>query len=151
MLTAGMKAPDFTLIDDEGKPLTLSQLLGKKVVLYFYPKDDTSGCTTQACDFRDHLSDFENLNAVVIGVSRDDTTRHQKFKAKHQLNFKLLTDEDSAVCEQYGVWQQKSMYGRTYYGIERSTFLIDEKGCLEQIWRKVKVPDHYKLVLSSLK
>ena len=144
------QASDFSLIADDGTLFTLSSLKGKKIVLYFYPKDDTSGCTAQACDFRDHNSEFKAKNAVVIGISKDDTKRHQSFKNKYQLNFPLLTDADGKVCELYDVWKEKSMYGRKYFGIERSTFYIDESFTVRQVWRKVKVPGHFKEVLSAL-
>lgn len=144
------QASDFSLIADDGTLFTLSSLKGKKIVLYFYPKDDTSGCTAQACDFRDHNSEFKAKNAVIIGVSKDDTKRHQNFKNKYQLNFPLLTDADGKVCELYDVWKEKSMYGRKYFGIERSTFYIDEGFTVRQVWRKAKVPGHFKEVLSAL-
>ena len=146
----GKSAPDFSLIADDGHSFTLSSLKGQKIVLYFYPKDDTSGCTKQACDFRDNLSDFEAKGAKIIGISRDDTKRHQNFKTKYQLNFPLLSDPDAKVCELYGVWVEKSMYGRKYFGIDRSTFLIDEAFVIQSVWRKVKVPGHFEAVLKSL-
>ena len=144
------QASDFSLIADDGTLFTLSSLKGKKIVLYFYPKDDTSGCTAQACDFRDHNSEFKAKNAVIIGISNDDTKRHQNFKNKYQLNFPLVTDADGKVCELYDVWKEKSMYGRKYFGIERSTFYIDESFTVRQVWRKVKVPGHFKEVLNAL-
>ncbi|HSM05187.1 MAG TPA: thioredoxin-dependent thiol peroxidase [Longimicrobiales bacterium] len=142
MLETGDPAPDFTLTADDGAEVSLGGLRGKKVVLYFYPKDDTSGCTTQACDLRDHMDGFDDIGAVVLGVSPDDEASHRKFKAKYDLNFPLLVDEDHAVAERYGVWREKKMYGRTYMGIERSTFVIGEDGTLEAVWRKVKPADH---------
>jgi len=146
----GKIADDFTLVADDGTLFTLSKLKGKKIVLYFYPKDDTSGCTKQACDFRDHKSEFDAKNICIIGISKDDTKRHQNFKSKHQLNFTLLSDVDGKVCESYGVWREKSMYGRKYFGIDRSTFYIDENFFIRDVWRKVKVPGHYLDVLKNL-
>lgn len=147
----GDKAPDFTLSTDGGGKLTLSKLRGRKVVLYFYPKDDTSGCTAEACDFRDSFPKFGKFAAEVIGISRDSVASHDKFKKKHELPFVLASDEKGEVCERYGVWVEKSMYGRKYMGIERATFLIDEKGILRGIWRKVKVPGHVEAVLTAAK
>ncbi len=146
----GKTAPDFTMPPDDGKALSLKSLRGKRVVLYFYPKDDTPGCTVEACAFRDGLPDFSKAKAVVIGVSKDTVASHQKFKKKFQLNFALASD-DSNVCEAYGVWGEKSMYGRTYMGIERSTFIIDEKGIVRAEWRKVRVPGHADEVTQTLK
>ncbi|MBY0281886.1 MAG: thioredoxin-dependent thiol peroxidase [Alphaproteobacteria bacterium] len=146
----GKEASDFTLIADDGNLFTLSSLKGKKIILYFYPKDDTSGCTAQACAFRDHVSEFKAKNAVIIGVSKDDTKRHQNFKNKYQLNFPLLSDTEGKICELYGVWKEKSMYGRKYFGIERSTFYIDENFTVSQVWRKVKVPGHFEEILNLL-
>ncbi len=142
MLETGDAAPDFTLTADDGSQVSLSGLRGKKIVLYFYPKDDTSGCTLQACELRDHMEGFDQLGAVVLGVSPDSEASHRTFKAKHDLNFPLLVDDDHAVAERYGVWKEKSMYGRTYMGIERSTFIISEDGTLEAVWRKVKPKEH---------
>lgn len=144
------EAPDFSLVADDGNLFTLSSLKGKKIVLYFYPKDDTSGCTAQACAFRDNNAHFKAKNAVIIGVSKDDTKRHQNFKTKYQLNFPLLTDQDGKVCALYDVWKEKSMYGRKYFGIERSTFYIDENFKVHKVWRKVKVPGHFQEVLNVL-
>ena len=143
-------APDFALPADDGSQVKLSSLRGRRVVLYFYPKDDTSGCTAQACSFRDSLPRLEERGAVVLGVSPDDLSSHRKFKEKYDLNFPLLADTDHAVAEAYGVWKEKSMYGRTYMGIERSTFIIDEEGRVEQAWRKVKPADHALEVLDAL-
>jgi peroxiredoxin Q/BCP len=148
-LGPGDKAPDFTLPTDGGGTLTLSQLRGKKIVLYFYPKDDTSGCTAEACAFRDSFPDFTGAEAVVVGVSRDSAAAHDKFKKKHALPFTLASDANSDVCETYGVWTEKSMYGRKYMGIERSTFLIDREGTIRAAWRKVKVPGHAAEVLKA--
>ena len=148
---AGDKAPNFTLPTDSGGKISLSQFKGQKVVLYFYPKDDTSGCTKEACGFNENLKALEKLNAAVIGISKDSPPKHDKFKAKYDLKFPLASDEDGKVCEAYGTWIQKSMYGRKYMGIDRATFLIDEKGKIEQVWRKVKVPGHVEAVMQALK
>ena len=145
----GAAAPDFDMPTDGGGKVSLKQLKGKKVVLYFYPKDDTPGCTTEACAFRDSLPDFSKVKAAIVGVSRDDVKSHEKFKKKFDLPFPLASDEDGKVCEDYGVWVEKSMYGRKYMGIERSTFLIDEKGIVRNIWRKVKVSGHADEVLEA--
>lgn len=150
LLGTGSLAPNVELPGDAGQFYKLSDYRGKKIVLYFYPKDDTSGCTTEACAFRDQLQDFNNLNAVVFGISRDTPQSHDKFKSKYQLTFPLLSDSDGTVCAAYGTWVEKSMYGKKYFGIERSTFLIDEKGIIRHIWRKVKVTDHVKEVLEAL-
>lgn len=149
-LTIGDEAPDFTLPTDSGNSVTLSSLRGKKVVLYFYPKDDTPGCTTQACNFRDSISNIRSNNASVLGISKDDVQSHKKFKEKYGLNFPLLSDESGQVCEEYGVWAEKSMYGRTYMGIERTTFLIDENGVIARIWNKVSVPGHVDEIEAEL-
>ncbi|MDH3205893.1 MAG: thioredoxin-dependent thiol peroxidase [Gemmatimonadota bacterium] len=146
MIKDGSAAPDFTLLSDEGGEVTLSALRGKKVVLYFYPKDDTPGCTIQACDFRDATPAFEKLDAVVLGVSADSVESHKKFKAKYGLTFPLLADEDHRVSDAYGVWKERSMYGRKFMGIERSTFLIDENGTVAQAWRKVKPKGHAEML-----
>lgn len=145
----GNMAPDFTLPTDGGGTVSLKGLRGKTVVLYFYPKDDTSGCTAEACAFRDALPDFSRLKAEVVGISRDSVASHDKFKQKYKLRFPLASDEDGKVCAAYGVWVEKSMYGRKYMGIERSTFLIDGKGAVRAIWRKVKVPGHAEEVLEA--
>ena len=150
MVEKGDMAPDFELPADDGSKVKLSSLRGRKVVLYFYPKDDTSGCTLQACDLRDQMPRIEERNAVVLGVSPDPVSSHKKFKSKYGLNFPLLADEDTQVAQAYGVWKEKSMYGRTYMGIERSTFIIDEKGRVQEAWRKVKPADHAKGVLETL-
>jgi peroxiredoxin Q/BCP len=143
----GDKAPDFTLPSDGGGKVSLKALKGKTVVLYFYPKDDTTGCTAEACAFRDNLPDFSKLKAEIIGISRDSVASHDMFKKKYKLPFPLASDEDGKVCDAYGVWVEKSMYGRKYMGIERSTFLIDAKGIVRQAWRKVKVDGHAEEVL----
>jgi peroxiredoxin Q/BCP len=150
-VAVGKKAPDFTAPTDGGKKLKLSELRGKPVVLYFYPKDDTPGCTTEACNFRDAAPDFKKLKAQVIGVSKDSVARHDKFKAKYDLNFPLVADEDGKICEKYGTWIEKSLYGRKYMGIERATFLIDKEGVVRQIWNKVKVNGHVDEVREALK
>ena len=147
MLDTGQPAPDFTLPRDGGEEVTLSSLRPKIVVLYFYPKDDTSGCTKEAVAFSQHLAEFEAAGAVVLGVSRDSVAKHDRFRDKHGLKVALLSDEDGTVCEAYGVWVEKSMYGKTYMGIDRSTFLIDGDGTVRQAWRKVKVPEHAEEVL----
>ena len=148
-LKTGDAAPDFTLPTDGGGTVTLSKLRGRKVILYFYPKDDTSGCTKEACGFRDALPDFSKATATVIGVSRDSVASHDKFKKKYELPFTLAADEDGKVCEAYGVWVEKSMYGRKYMGIERTTLLIDEKGIIRGLWPKVKVTGHVEEVLAA--
>lgn len=149
-LEVGDKAPDFTLATDGDGSVTLSKLKGKKVVLYFYPKDDTTGCTAEACAFRDMFPRFKKMDATVIGISRDSVARHDKFKKKYELPFTLASDSEGEVTEAYGVWVEKSMYGRKYMGIERATFLIDEKGKIAQIWHKVKVPGHADEVLKAV-
>jgi peroxiredoxin Q/BCP len=150
-VTVGKPAPDFTLPTDGGGKISLKGLRGKNVVIYFYPKDDTSGCTAEACGFRDQLPKFGKINATVIGISRDSVASHDKFKAKYDLPFTLAADDKGEVTERYGVWVQKSMYGRKYMGIERATFLIDDKGVVRQEWRKVKVPGHVEEVLKAVK
>lgn len=150
MVDVGSKAPDFTLPSDTEGDVTLADLRGRKVVLYFYPKDDTSGCTAQACDLRDAMPRFAGVDAVVLGVSPDPVASHARFREKHGLNFPLLADENHEVSEAYGVWKEKSMYGRTYMGIERSTFLIDEDGTVTHAWRKVKPKEHADLVAEAL-
>ena len=149
-LQIGAPAPDFTLPTDGDSEITLSNLKGQKVVIYFYPKDDTPGCTKESCAFRDHKEDFNGLNAQIIGISKDSVKKHDKFKEKYDLNFPLASDENGKVCERYGVWKEKSMYGKKYMGIERSTFLIDEQGNIAQIWRKVKITGHVEAVKSTL-
>lgn len=146
-LAIGDKAPDFTLLSDQNKPLSLKDFRGKKVILYFYPKDNTPGCTKQACDFRDSMPQFAKTDAVILGISKDSVARHNKFKQKYDLPFTLLADENADVCEAYGVINKKSLFGKTFLGIQRSTFLIDEKGIIRAIWRKVKVPGHIEQVL----
>lgn len=153
-LEAGSPAPDFDLpgdvLEQPGQAFKLSDYQGKRVILYFYPKDDTSGCTAEACSFRDNLRAFNDANAVVFGISRDSLKSHEKFREKYGLTFPLLSDEQGIVCMAYGVWVEKSMYGKKYFGIERSTFLIDEAGIIRHIWRKVKVDSHSQDVLNKL-
>ena len=151
MSLLNQQAPNFTLENEQGQQISLSDFKGKNVVLYFYPKDMTPGCTTEACDFRDAYEDFSALNAVILGVSMDDATKHTKFIEKHGLPFSLLVDAEHEVAEKYGVWVLKKMYGREYMGIERSTFLINEQGIVIAEWRKVKVKNHIEAVLSQLK
>lgn len=151
MIKEGSKAPQFTLKNQDGKRISLKDFLGKKVVLYFYPKDMTSGCTKEACDFRDHIELFNNQNVVVLGVSADSIDLHKKFKSKYNLPFDLLSDDSKKVLEKYGVWKEKSMYGKKYFGIERTTFIIDENGRIKKIFPKVKVNGHVKEVLEALK
>lgn len=150
-LTIGDKAPDFTLpTDEDGKNVTLSKIRDKKVVLYFYPKDNTPGCTKEACDFRDHFAAFKKEGIEVFGISKDSAKAHTKFKEKYSLPFTLLVDDNADVCEAYGVINKKSLFGKTFLGIQRSTFLIDEKGIIRAIWRKVKVPGHVEQILNEL-
>ncbi len=148
-LQIGDKAPDFSMPTDGGGTISLAALKGRPVVLYFYPRDDTPGCTTEACGFRDAMPDFAGIDAAIIGVSRDSVAKHDKFKAKYELPFTLGADENGAVTEAYGVWVEKSMYGRKSMGIERSTFLIDGNGVIRGIWRKVKVKGHVDEVLAA--
>lgn len=149
MLNTGDKAPAFTGVTDGDGKISLKDLKGRKVVLYFYPKDMTPGCTTEAQGFRDAIGDFEKTNAVVIGVSKDSVKRHENFKAKHDLPFTLISDKDGKICEAYGVWQMKKNYGREYMGIVRSTFLIDEKGKIAEIWSNLRVKGHVDKVLEA--
>ncbi|MBV8061347.1 MAG: peroxiredoxin [Alphaproteobacteria bacterium] len=149
-LTVGSKAPAFSMPSTLLGTASLASLSGKPFVLYFYPKDDTSGCTAEACDFRDQLPGFKNLKATVIGVSKDSIASHEKFAKKYELTFPLASDEKTKVCEAFGTWAQKSMYGRSYMGIERSTFLIDGKGIIRAVWRKVSVPGHVAEVAQAL-
>ena len=150
-IAVGDPAPDFTLQSAGGKPITLFAYRGRRVVLYFYPKDDTPGCTKEACSFRDATAELKQAGAVVLGVSRDAIASHQRFAGKFQLSFPLLSDPDAAVCKAYGVYVQKSMYGRTYWGIERTTVLIDEQGRIARIFPKVKVDGHTTEVLAALR
>ena len=150
-LQIGDIAPDFSLESDAGQKTSLKDFTGKKVVLYFYPKDDTPGCTKEACNFRDSLNSITSKDAVVLGVSRDSVSSHKKFKEKYSLNFPLLSDTSGEVTKAYGVYKQKNMYGVIRWGIERSTFIIDEEGKIAKIWRKVKVDGHKDEVLQTLK
>ena len=151
MLEAGMKAPDFTLPDKDGKPVSLSDFLGNRVVLYFYPKDNTPGCTRQACAFAGAYSEFRQLGAVVIGVSRDSTTSHQKFAEKNSLPFILLSDPKRLAIEAYGVWQEKKNYGKVSMGVVRSTFIIGPDGTIEKVMPKVKPDTNAEDVLKFLR
>ncbi len=150
MLKPGDQAPEFELQSDSGHAVRLSDLRGDKVILYFYPKDNTSGCTTEACEFRDQFPDIQRHGAVVLGVSPDSVASHQKFKAKYELPFTLLSDRDHAVAEAYGAWGEKKMYGKTYQGILRTTYLIDEQGVIEEVFQKVKPKGHGEQVLRAL-
>ena len=150
MIEEGTTAPDFELKTDSGETLRLSDLRGKQVVLYFYPKDDTTGCTTQACGIRDAYGEFEDAGAVVLGISPDDESSHQKFKEKYDLPFTLLADEGHHVAEEYGVWGEKSYAGRTYMGVDRSTFVIAEDGTVKKVLPKVKPATHAEEVLAVL-
>jgi len=144
-------APAFSLESDDGSKIALKDLKGKKVVLYFYPKDDTPGCTKEACNFRDGIADLKAAGAVVLGVSPDDAQSHETFRKKFHLPFSLLADPDHATAEKYGVWKEKSMYGKKYMGIERTTFIIDSAGKIARIFHKVKVDGHHEEVLAVLK
>lgn len=150
-LSVGSPAPDFELPSDSGETLRLSDFLGKPVVLFFYPKDDTPGCTKEAIGFTEALPDFQSAGAAVIGASKDPVAKHVKFVTKHELGIPLVSDAESDLCERYGVWVEKNMYGRKYMGIERSTYLIGADGTIQQIWRKVKVAGHVDAVLDAVK
>ena len=149
MLDAAQTAPDFTLPVTGGGEISLSALKGSAVVLYFYPRDDTPGCTKEAIGFSEHLDSFAAAGTKVFGISRDTMAKHDKFTAKHDLSVPLLTDEDGAMCEAYGVWVEKNMYGKKSMGIERATYLVDANGVIAQVWRKVKVPGHVEAVLEA--
>ena len=151
MTDVGQPAPDFTLPRDGGGTITLSELKPKPVVLYFYPRDDTKGCTLEALDFSAQLVDFETAGAVVVGVSKDTVAKHEKFIARHGLTVSLASDAEGQVCEDYGVWVEKKMYGKTHMGVERATFLIDGAGLIRTVWRKVKVPGHVEAVLDAVR
>ncbi len=148
-VTEGKKAPDIPLILDDGAKVKLSQFIGRPIVVYFYPKDDTSGCTKEALAFTESKAEFDDLGAEIIGISPDSTEKHTKFKAKHGLSIRLAADEDKTAAEAFGVWVEKSMYGRKYMGVERSTFLVDSNGKIAKIWKKVKVPGHIEEVLQA--
>jgi len=148
--TEGQKAPDFKLSSSDGKIVSLGDFLGKQVVLYFYPKDMTPGCTAEACSFRDNISKIEGKNAIVLGVSLDGEDSHRQFLEKYGLPFLLLSDEKGEVSKRYGVYKQKNLYGKKFWGIERSTFIIDQKGVIKKVFRKVKVDGHTKEVLAAL-
>ncbi len=150
IMKAGDKAPDFELSDTNGRKIKLSDFKGKKVVLYFYPKDMTIGCTIEACSFRDNYSKFKKAGIEILGVSADDGNSHQKFTDKYKLPFTLLSDEDGKICKKYRVWKEKSFLGKKFMGIERTTFVIDEKGKIEKIFPKVKVDGHWKEILDSV-
>jgi peroxiredoxin Q/BCP len=150
MVVEGSKAPEFDLEADDGRRVKLKDLAGRKVVVYFYPKDDTPGCTAEACDFRDAMPRFKSSDAVILGVSADSVESHVKFKARYGLTFRLLSDPDHTVCEAYGVWRRKSLYGRSFLGIERSTFLIDRRGVVARVWRKVRVKGHAEDVAAAV-
>lgn len=150
-LDTGSKAPDFSLPASGDTHISLSDYKGQKLVLYFYPKDNTPGCTKESCGFNESLNDFNSINTAVLGVSKDSLKSHEKFINKYDLKFPLVSDEEGTMCEDYGVWVEKSMYGRTYMGIQRATFLIDENGVIEHIWPKVKVPGHVEDVLNVIK
>ncbi len=151
MLDTGDLAPDFTLPRDGGEEITLSSLRGAPVVLFFYPRDDTSGCTKEALAFTALRADFEAAGATVLGISKDTVAKHEKFRDKHALEVPLLSDAEAQTCEAYGVWKEKNMYGKQFFGIERSTFLIDGEGRIARAWRKVKVPGHAEEVLEAVK
>jgi peroxiredoxin Q/BCP len=150
-IVLGQPAPDLELRDHDAQPWCISDLKGKRAVLYFYPKDMTSGCTLESCEFQASLKAFQDLNAVVIGISPDDAESHRKFRAKHDLEFTLAYGPDNKVLEAFGVWKEKNMYGRKYMGVERSTFLLDEQGIVRGVWRKVKPEGHAAEVLEALK
>jgi peroxiredoxin Q/BCP len=150
MLETGQSAPDFTLPDHDGRPVSLSDYAGRTVVLYFYPKADTPGCTTQACGIRDHQADYDAAGAVVLGVSPDPVDAVARFHDKQALSFRLLADEEHAVCERYGVWVEKTNYGRTYMGVQRSTYIIDADGCIAKAFPKVSPKTHDAVVLKAL-
>jgi peroxiredoxin Q/BCP len=150
MIKEGNKAPDFKLKDQNGKIVSLSDFKGNDVILYFYPKDNTSGCTAEACSFRDDFPEFKKIKAVIIGVSPDSVESHKKFDEKYNLPFTLLSDEEKKVLEKYEVWKEKSMYGKKYMGVERTTFVIDKEGKIKKIFNKVKVAGHNKEVMDVL-
>ena len=150
-LKSGDKAPDFILPCDSDKNINLKEYLGSVVILFFYPKDDTPGCTKEAISFSENISILNDLNTLVIGISKDTVTKHKKFKEKHSLKVSLASDFERDICEKYGVWVEKNMYGRKYMGIERTTFLIDSKGIINKVWNKVKVSGHVEEVIMHIK
>ncbi len=150
MLTEGKKAPSFKLKDQNGNDVSLKDFIGNQIVLYFYPKDDTPGCTKEACSFRDNFPDFKDIKAVILGVSPDSPASHKKFISKYNLPFTLLSDENKEVLEKYEVWKEKNMYGKKYMGVERTTYIIDENGKIKKIFPKVKVDGHDKEVLEAI-
>ncbi|MBX2866818.1 thioredoxin-dependent thiol peroxidase [Candidatus Kaiserbacteria bacterium] len=150
MVAEGLPAPTFSLKDQDGNTHSLSDYKGKKVLLYFYPKDDTPGCTTEACNFRDSYKDFQSKGLAILGVSADSVEKHKKFAEKYNLPFPLLSDEDHKVCEAYGVWGEKNFMGRKYMGISRSSFLIDEEGNIGKVYEKVKPKEHAEKVIGDL-
>ena len=150
MLEVGKKAPQFILPDSDGNKISLKDYLGEKIVLYFYPKDNTSGCTQESCDFRDSISNFSKIKVTVLGVSKDSQSSHIKFRDQYALNFPLLSDVGLQVIQKYDVWKEKSMYGKKYMGVQRTTYLIDEKGKIEKIYNKVKVSGHIDQILKDL-
>lgn len=151
MIEEGKKAPDFKLKNQDGKTVSLNDFKGKNIILYFYPKDNTSGCTREACNFRDEFPRFKNVDAVILGVSPDSVESHKKFAEKYELPFNLLSDQSRGVLEKYGVWKEKSMYGRKYMGVERTTVIIDENGKIKKIFPKVNVEGHNNEILEALK
>lgn len=150
MVEAGVKAPDFSLPAMDGETVSLADYAGRHLVMYFYPKDDTPGCTNEAKDFTEHLDEFEAKGASILGISRDSVKKHETFRSKHDLRIQLASDEDGTVCDAYGVWVEKKMYGRSYMGIERATFLIGPDGSVSEVWRKVKVKGHAEAVLAAI-
>ncbi|MEG0277284.1 MAG: thioredoxin-dependent thiol peroxidase [Coprobacillus sp.] len=150
MLEVGMKAPDFSSVDQNGEPISLSQFKGKKVILYFYPKDNTPGCTKQACGFGDNYPHFLEKGAVVLGVSKDSVASHKKFESKYNLPFPLISDPELEIIQAYGVWKEKSLYGKTFMGIERTTYLINEEGMIEKVFAKVKAANNPTDMLNEL-
>ena len=151
MLETGIKVPNFSLADQNGQVHNINDYRGRWVIIYFYPKDLTPGCTTEACNFQDALPDFTSIDAVIFGISKDSVDKHKKFADKYNLHFNLLSDENSDVCEQFGVWQKKSMYGKEYMGIVRSTFIVNPDGKIVKVYPKVKVNEHHTEILNDLK
>lgn len=150
-LKIGDKLPDITLPSDEDKQINVKDYIGKNIVIYFYPKDDTSGCTTEAIDFSSAINEFKKLNTIIIGISRDPIKKHAKFKLKHELKHILLSDIEGEICEKFNCWVEKSMYGRKYMGVARKTFLVNTEGMIEKIWPKVKIAGHVEDVINSIK